>query len=175
MSITRPPKVGMRLVKRIGLKKAKVAFARMEPSLDAENRRWPEPYLLPVRSEDDIEGVLSDLGREPGGGLVVVPDNFITGRTPLMVSLLARYRLPAVRPYPYFPTGGGLMCYGVDPLDNFRKLPTYVDRVLRGEHPQNLAVQLPTTFRLIINMKTANTLGLTVPSSLLARADEVIE
>jgi len=128
-----------------------------------------------VRSESDIEAVLSDLGREPGGGLVVVPDNFITGRTPLMVSLLARYRLPAVHPYPYFPAGGGLMCYGVDPLDNFRKLPTYVDRVLRGERPQNLPVQLPTTFRSIINVKTAKALGLTVPPTVLVRADEVIE
>jgi putative ABC transport system substrate-binding protein len=116
-----------------------------------------------VRSESEIDAVLSDLGREPGGGLVVVLDNFITGRTSLMVSLLARYRLPAVHPYPYFPAGGGLMCYGVDPVDNFRKLPTYVDRVLRGESPQNLPVQLPTTFRLVINVKTAKALGLTVP------------
>jgi putative ABC transport system substrate-binding protein len=146
------------------------------PAVQAAAQRFQiEVVDALVRSEHDIEEVLRNLGREPDGGLVVVPDNFITGRTPLMISLLARYRLPAVHPYPYFPAGGGLMCYGVDPIDNFRKLPTYVDRILRGERPESLPVQLPTTFRLIINLKTAKALGLDVAPSLLARADEVIE
>jgi putative tryptophan/tyrosine transport system substrate-binding protein len=85
----------------------------------------------------EIAPHLTRVGGKPGGGLVIVPDNFITGRTPLLVWLAARHRVPVVHPYPYFPKDGGLMSYGVDPTDNFRKLPDYVDRVLRGARPQD--------------------------------------
>lgn len=118
---------------------------------------------------------MAELGSQPGGGLVVIPDNSITGRNTWLVSLTQKHRVPAIHPYPYFPAGGGLMSYGVDPVDSFRKIPTYVDRILRGAKPQDLPVQLPTKFRLVINLKTAKALDLQVPLSLVTQADEVIE
>ena len=131
--------------------------------------------IIQVKEEGGIEATLTSLGREPGGGLIVVPDNFITDRTPLIISLCARFSLPAIHPYPYFPTGGGLLSYGIDPVDTFRKAPDYIDRILGGTKPQDLSVQLPTKFQLIINLKTAKTLGLAVPPTLTAIADRVIE
>jgi putative ABC transport system substrate-binding protein len=92
-----------------------------------------------------------------------------------ITSLAARYRLPAVYPYRFFAELGGLLSYGVDLNDNYRRAASYVDRILKGENPANLPVQAPTRFELVINLKTAKALGLTVPDSVLARADEVIE
>ena len=131
--------------------------------------------IIQIKEEEDIEKTLTSLGREPGSGLIVVPDNFVTDRTPLIISLCARYNLPAIHPYPYFPTAGGLLSYGIDPVDTFRKAPDYIDRILRGARPEELSVQLPTKFQLIINLKTSKAFGLTVPATLMAIADRVIE
>ena len=116
-----------------------------------------------------------DLASSPGGGLIVVPDNFITSRTELLVSLTAQYNLPAIHPYKYFSAAGGLVSYGIDPADTFTKAPSYVDSILRGTKPQDLPVQFPTRFELVINLKTVKTLGLTVPPNLLAQADKLID
>jgi ABC-type uncharacterized transport system substrate-binding protein len=96
-------------------------------------------------------------------------------RGPLIISLAARYRLPVIYPYREFAEGGGLLSYGLDRLDNFRRAATYADRILKGAKPGELPVQAPVKFELTINLKTAKALGLTVPPSLLARADKVIE
>jgi putative ABC transport system substrate-binding protein len=113
--------------------------------------------------------------REPNGGLIVLPDfNIINLRQPI-VTLAARHRLPAVYPFRYFATTGGLMSYGVDQIDQSRRAASYVDRILKGENPAELPVQASTKYELVINLKTAKALGLTVPPTLLARADEVIE
>ena len=106
------------------------------------------------------------------GGLIVMPDSFTTAHSSEIISLASRYRVPAVR---FFAELGGLLSYGIDQLDNFRRAATYVDRILKGEKPADLPVQAPTKYELVINLKTAKALGLDVPHSLLARADEVIE
>jgi putative ABC transport system substrate-binding protein len=93
----------------------------------------------------------------------------------LIITLAARYRLPAIYSYRYFATGGGLLAYGPDPIDQYRRAAGYVDRILRGEKPADLPVQAPTKFELVINLKTAKALGLNVPNTLIGRADEVIE
>jgi putative ABC transport system substrate-binding protein len=124
---------------------------------------------------DDIESALEVFAREPGGGLIVLPTPANASARDRIFSLAARYRLPAVYPFRYYATGGGLMSYGFETLDLFRRSATYVDRIIKGEKPADLPVQAPTKFGLVINLKTAKTLGLTIPPSLLARADEVIE
>jgi putative ABC transport system substrate-binding protein len=124
---------------------------------------------------DDIESALAVFAREPGGGLIVLPTPANANVRDRIFALAARYRLPAVYPFRYFATGGGLMSYGFGTLDLFRRSASYVDRILKGEKPADLPVQAPTKYELIINLKTAKALGLTVPPSMLARADEVIE
>ena len=104
-----------------------------------------------------------------------MPDSFTDAHRVEITSLAARYRLPAVYAYRFFTELGGLLSYGVDLTDNFRRAATYVDRILKGEKPSELPVQAPVKFELVINLKTAKALGLAVPPSLLARADEVIE
>ena len=134
-----------------------------------------EPIRMPVQTPADIERAMDGFASEPGGGLIAPPDAVTLPNRELIIALAARYRLPAVYPYRFFLTTGGLMSYGMDYADVFRRSASYVDRILRGEKPSELPVQAPTKFELVINLKTAKTLGLTVPPSLLARADEVIE
>ncbi|HEX9322783.1 MAG TPA: ABC transporter substrate-binding protein [Xanthobacteraceae bacterium] len=129
----------------------------------------------PVRSATEIDA-LGDAAPSGGTtGLLVVPDIFTTNHRDEIIALAARRRLPALYPFRFFATSGGLMSYGIDTLDVFRRAASYVDRVLKGAHVGELPVQGPTKFELAINLKTAEALGLSVPASLLALADEVIE
>ena len=134
-----------------------------------------EPIEAPIHSAAEIEAAMTMLGREAGAGLIIMSDTSMILHRELIVSLADRYRLPTVYPYSLFLTGGGLMSYGVDNADLLRGAASYVNRILRGEKPNELPVQLPTKFELVINLKTAKTLGLTIPPTLLAVADEVIE
>jgi putative tryptophan/tyrosine transport system substrate-binding protein len=109
------------------------------------------------------------------GGLFVLPDIVTYVHRELIIALAARHRLPAIYPFRYFPAAGGLMSYGADPVDMFRRAAAYIDRILKGEKPADLPVQAPVKYELVINLKTAKALGLEVPPTLLARADEVIE
>ena len=146
------------------------------PSLETAARSLKVvPITAPVRSEAEIETAIAALGREPGGGLVVISEVFaIAHRAPIILAA-ARNNVPAVYTQSYFARDGGLLAYGVDQVDLFRRAASYVDRVLRGAKPAELPVQLPTKFEMAVNLKTAKALGLTVPPSILLRADEVIE
>jgi putative ABC transport system substrate-binding protein len=137
----------------------------------------PPVELSPVNAGEpaEIERAVAAFAREPNGGLIVVVSSWATVHRDLIVALAAKHRLPAIYPYRYFVTGGGLMSYGPDLIDQYRRAAGYVDRILKGEKPANLPVQNPTKYALAINLKTANALGLEVPPTQLARADEVIE
>jgi len=136
-----------------------------------------EPMPSPVRSDDDVETVIRRLGERPDGGLAVMPDTFTaTLRVyKLIIASAARHRVPAIYPYRYMAAAGGLLSYGTDNGDLFRRTGAYIDRVLKGAKPADLPVQLPTKFELVINLKTAHALGLDLPLKLRAFADEVIE
>ena len=129
----------------------------------------------PVHSDVEIEAAIIALGREPAGGLVVMPDNFMYAHRAPIISAAARNIVPAVYGLSEAARDGGLLSYDVDRADNFRRAASYVDRILRGEKPGDLPVQFPTKFEMIVNLKTAKALGLTVPQSILLRADEVIQ
>jgi putative ABC transport system substrate-binding protein len=129
----------------------------------------------PVKDDAEIEAVMERLASEQGAGLLVLPDTFTRLHRDAIVALAARYRLPAVYPFRYFTASGGLMSYGIDIEDLFRRSAGYVDRLLKGTKASELPVQNPTKFTLSINLQTANTLGITTPRSFLAAADEVIE
>ncbi len=131
--------------------------------------------ISPVHSGADIEKVIAEAGSDPGGGLIVLPDSFLFGQRQRIVALVAERRLPAIYPISIFVTDGGLIAYGIDRVDLFRRAAAYVDRILHGTSPAELPVQQPTKFELAVNLKTAKTLGLSVPQSLLISADEVIE
>jgi putative ABC transport system substrate-binding protein len=129
------------------------------------------PMMAPVRSAEEIERVISGLEGQPPSGLVATPDYFVASERELIIALAARHKVPAL---PQFAITGGLMSYSNDdPLEP--RLAGYVDRILKGAKPEQLPVQEPVKFKLVINLKTAKALGLDVPPSLLARADEVIE
>ncbi len=130
---------------------------------------------LNVRDADAIERDIAAFARGADGGLVVTASAQGIRHRNLLVALAARHRLPGVYPYRFFATSGGLMSYGTNSADTYRRAAAYVDRILKGEKPADLPVQNPTKFELVINLKTARALGLTVPPTLLARADEVIE
>ena len=129
----------------------------------------------PVHDDAEIAATMDGLVREERGGLLIVPGVFSLVHRDAIVALAARHRLPAVYPYRYFAANGGLMSYGIEQSDLYRRSATYVDRILNGAKAADLPVQAPTKFELVINLKTAKALGITIPPSLLARADEVIE
>ena len=134
-----------------------------------------EAISAPVRDESELDSVIAAQAREPNSGLIAMSDSFTIAYRAEIISLAARYRLPAVYPFRFFAQVGGLLSYGVDLADNYRRVPTYVDRILKGEKPSELPVQAPVKLELVINLKTAKALGLTIPDKLLALADEVIE
>jgi putative ABC transport system substrate-binding protein len=129
----------------------------------------------PVYSDAEIETAIIALGREPGGGLVLIPDVFMAAHRASVILAAARNNVPAVYSVSNLVRDGGLLSYGPDPVDIFRRAATYVDRILRGAKPADLPVQFPTKFEMVLNLKTAKTLGLAVPPSILLRATEVIE
>src|SRR6266566_4322275 len=128
-----------------------------------------------VHETGEIEAAIADMAREPGGGLVVPPDNFSYVHRELIFALAARHRLPAVYPFRFMAREGGLVSYGVDLGETFPRAAEYIDRILKGTKPADLPVQAPTKFDLVINLKTAKAMGLDLPATVLARADEVIE
>jgi putative ABC transport system substrate-binding protein len=130
---------------------------------------------LGVRDADKIERAITTFAQQPNGGLIVTTSALAQIHRDLIIRLAARHRLPAVYPYRLFVTSGGLMCYGPQIVDEYRRAASYVDRILKGEKPSDLPVQQPDKFDLVINLKTAKALGLDVPSTMLARAVEVIE
>jgi putative tryptophan/tyrosine transport system substrate-binding protein len=134
-----------------------------------------EVTAAPVRDTAEIEAAIAKLGREAGGGLIVAPDAFTTVHRHLFIRLAQQHRMPAIYFLRTSVAQGALMSYGPDPYDSFRRSASYVDRILKGAKPADLPVQQPTKFELAINLNTAKALGLTVPETLLARADEVIE
>jgi putative tryptophan/tyrosine transport system substrate-binding protein len=130
---------------------------------------------LGLRDVGEIERNIAEFARGTNSGLIVVPGALAVVHRELIVTLAARHRLPAIYPYRYFITSGGLISYGPNTVDGYRQAAAYADRILRGEKPADLPVQAPTRYELVINLKTAKALGLEVPPMLLGRADEVIE
>jgi putative ABC transport system substrate-binding protein len=166
-----------------GLKRAAIMFnpdlapvSAYMPSFETAARSLKvDPIITPVRSDVEIEAAIAALGREPEGGLVVVPDVFIIEHHVAIILAATRHNVPAVYWQSLFARDGGLLSYAPDAVENLRRAASYVDRILRGAKPGDLPVQFPTKFELAVNLKTAKTLGLTVPQSILLRADEVIE
>ena len=162
----------------LGLKRAAIMFnpdtapvSTFMPSFETAARSLKiAPIIAPVHSDVKIETAITALGREPGGGLVVAP-----GQPALVISAAARNNVPAVYGGSPPARDGGLLSYGPDLVDRYRRAATYVDRILRGEKPGDLPVQLPTKFEMVLNLKTAKALGLAVPPSILLRATEVVE
>jgi putative ABC transport system substrate-binding protein len=128
-----------------------------------------------VRDAGEIERGITAFARSPNGGLIVTASTLAGVHRDLIIALAARHKLPAVFPVRYLVVGGGLISYGTNTVDQYRRAADYVDRILKGEKPTDLPVQAPTKYDLVINLKTAKAMGLTVPETLLARADEVIE
>jgi ABC-type uncharacterized transport system substrate-binding protein len=145
------------------------------PFIESATKLKVRPITAEVHDPSEIENAITELGRESGSGLVVVPDNFVSVHRDIIISLTAEFRIPAIYPYRYFAEGGGLVSYGVDAIDQFRRASEYVSRILRGARPADLPVQAPTKFELVINLKTAKALGLVIPRVLLAGAAQVIE
>jgi putative tryptophan/tyrosine transport system substrate-binding protein len=133
------------------------------------------PSATPANDAAEIERAIDAFAHEPNGGLIVLPDATQVENRHLIITRAGRNRLPAVYPFAFFVRDGGLMSYGVDAIDRYRQAASYVDRILRGAKPADLPVQMPTKLELVINLKTAKALGLTIPQELLLRADEVIQ
>ena len=134
-----------------------------------------EPNPIGIRDAVEIERAITTFARQPNGGLIITTSAPAQINRELIIALAAKNRLPAIYPYRLFVASGGLMSYGPDLVDQYRRAAEYVDRILKGEKPGELPVQAPTKYELAINLKTAKALGLAVPSAILARADEVIE
>jgi putative ABC transport system substrate-binding protein len=166
-----------------GLKRAAIMFnpdtapvSAFVPSFETATRSLKVvPIIAPVHSDEEIETAIIALGREPGSGLVVGPDALMEVHRALIISAAARNSVPAVYWASEFVRDGGLLSYGIDRVDLFRRAASYVDRILRGAKPGDLPVQLPTKFEMIVNLQTAKALCLAVPPSIMLRADEVIE
>jgi len=166
-----------------GLKRAAIMFnpdtapiSTYMPSFETAARSLKVASITaPVHSDEEIETAIVALGREPGGGLVAMPDVFMAAHRAPIIAAAARNNVPAVYALSYLVRDGGLLSYGVDLGDNFRRAASYVDRILRGAKPGDLPVQFPTKFEMAVNRKTANALGLAVPPSILLRADEQVE
>ena len=185
---TEPTMAGkwLELLKEIAPRIARVAML-FNPTSATYAEYWLKPFkaaapsfaveaiAAPVRDRSELETVIAAQAREPNGGLIVMPDSFTDAHRVEITSLAARYRLPAVYPFRFFAEVGGLLSYGVDRTNNFRRAAAYVDRILKGEKPAELPVQAPTKYELVINLKTAKALGLEIPPKLLALADQVIE
>jgi putative tryptophan/tyrosine transport system substrate-binding protein len=152
------------------------AVSTFMPSLETAARSLKvEPIVAHIHSDAEIETAIIAMGREPGGGLVVVPDGFVAAHRAPIILAAARNNVPAVFWLSDFAREGGLLSYGVDRVDNWRRAASYVDRILRGAKPGDLPVQFPVKYEMVVNLKTAKSLGLMVPQSILLRADEVIE
>jgi putative ABC transport system substrate-binding protein len=168
-----------------GLKRVAIMFnpdttpaSSYMPSLEAAARSFKVvPITAPVHKDAGIEATIVAFGREPGGGLLVLPDVFTEVHRASIILAAARNNIPAVYHVSEFTKDGGLLSYGIDQVDGCRRAATYLDRILRGAKLAELPVQFPTKFEMVVNLKTAKTLGLimTVPQSILLRADEVIE
>jgi putative ABC transport system substrate-binding protein len=166
-----------------GLKRAAIMFnpdmataSAYMPSLETAARSLKVPSdIAPVHSDAEIETPIVALGREPGGGLVIMPDLFTVNHRAPIILAAARNNVPAVYSISEFARDGGLLSYGPDRVDPYRRAAGYVDRILRGEKPGDLPVQVPTKFEMIVNLKTAKALGLSVPLSIRVRANELIE
>jgi putative tryptophan/tyrosine transport system substrate-binding protein len=176
----------LELLKEIAPRVARVAML-FNPATAPYAEYWLNPFkaaaasfavqaiVAPVHDTSELESVVAAQAHEPNGGLIVMPDTFMTEHRSDITSLAARHRVPAVYPYRVFAEFGGLLSYGDDLTDNFRRAASYVDRILKGEKPSELPVQAPVKFELVINLKIAKALGLEVPVHLQQRADEVIE
>ena len=176
----------LELLKEIAPRATRVAFL-FNPTTATYFEYWLNPFkaaavsfaveaiAAPVRDRSELESVIAEQARASNGGLMVMPDTFTDAHRVEITSLAARYRLPAIYPYRQFTTVGGLLSYGDDLIDNFRRAPTYIDRILKGAKPSELPVQAPVKFELVINLKTAKTIGLDIPATILGHADEVIE
>jgi ABC-type uncharacterized transport system substrate-binding protein len=176
----------LELLKEIAPRVARVALL-FNPATAPYAEYWLNPFkaaaasfgvqaiVAPVHDTSELETVIAAQAREPNGGLIAIPDTFLAVHRAEITSLAARYRLPAVYPFRYFADVGGLMSYGSDQVDDYRRAATYVDRILKGATPSELPVQAPVKFEMVLNRKTAKALGLDVPISIELRADEVIE
>jgi putative tryptophan/tyrosine transport system substrate-binding protein len=176
----------LELLKEIAPRVARAAML-FNPATAPYAEYWLNPFkaaatsvavqaiVAPVHDTSELESVVAAQAHEPNGGLIVMPDTFTTGHRSEITSLATRYRLPAVYPYRVFAEFGGLLSYGDDLTDNFRRAASYVDRILKGEKPSELPVQAPVKFELVINLKTAKALGLDVPLQLQQRAEKIIE
>jgi putative ABC transport system substrate-binding protein len=187
-NVSEPTQTGkwVELLKEVAPRVARVAML-FNPSSAPYAEYWLNPFKAaaatlgmeaisaPIRDESELDSVVAAQAHEPNSGLIAMPDSFTIAYRPEIISLADRYRLPAVYPFRFFAEVGGLLSYGVDLVDNYRRVATYVDRILKGEKPSELPVQAPVKFELVINLKTARALGLTVSPLLLSRADKVIE
>ena len=176
----------LELLKEVAPRVARVAFlfnpatapyaeSYLSPFKAAAASVAMEAIPAPVRNTSELEAAIAAQARTPKGGLVVMTDSFLVANRTRITALAARHRLPAVYPFRDFIELGGLLVYGNDLLDSFQRAATYADRILKGATPNELPVQAPVKFELVINLKTAKALGLTIPPSLLLRADQVIE
>jgi putative ABC transport system substrate-binding protein len=156
------------------LQTAPATLVRSHSADAAAEKLAIELIRTPVRKRADIEAAIRML-RSPAHGLIILPDTFLNDHRQMILDLAVQHGIPTMCPFRYLAAEGGLISYGIDLADTFRQAASYVDRILRGDRPANLPVQQPTKFELAINLKTAKALGLSVPPTLLALADEVIE